>query len=133
MVRKLDVQTRARTQTINITAQVQEEVRAAGLQDGLCSVYVPHTTAGVFINEGADPSVMEDLEETFDRLVPWNGRYRHSEGNAAAHVKATLVGESVTVLVENGKLQLGTWQAIFFAEFDGPRRRTVWVGTLPAS
>lgn len=129
-MRTMEIRTKARTQMINITARVQEEVRTAGLEEGLCCVYVPHTTAGVFINEGADPSVMQDLEETFDRLVPWNAGYRHSEGNAAAHVKATMVGESVTVIVQNGELRLGTWQAIFFAEFDGPRRRTVWIGTV---
>lgn len=129
-MRTMEIRTKARTQMINITARVQEEVRTAGLEEGLCCIYVPHTTAGVFINEGADPSVMQDLEETFDRLVPWNAGYRHTEGNAAAHVKATMVGESVTVIVQNGELRLGTWQAIFFAEFDGPRRRTVWIGTV---
>ena len=132
-MRTIEIHTRAHTQMINITARVQDEVRAAGLTEGLCCVYVPHTTAGVFINEGADPSVMEDVRDTFDRLVPWNGSYRHTEGNAAAHVKATIVGESVTVIVRNGQLRLGTWQAIFFAEFDGPRHRTVWIGTVPAT
>lgn len=116
---------------VNITSRVQDEVRASDFADGLCSVVVPHTTAGVFINEGADPSVMEDLENTLERMVPWNGPYSHMEGNAAAHVKATLVGESVTVIVENGRLQLGQWQAIFFAEFDGPRRRHAWVKFIP--
>ena len=111
----------------------KDEIRKAGLVDGLCCVYVPHTTAGVFINEGADPSVMDDIEATYDRVVPWNGAYRHSEGNAAAHVKATMVGESVTVLVEDGRLGLGTWQAIFFAEFVGPRRRNVWIKTIRAN
>ncbi|MFH1742596.1 MAG: secondary thiamine-phosphate synthase enzyme YjbQ [bacterium] len=132
-MKTLKIRTNARTQMVNITSQVQNEVQAMGLADGFCCVYVPHTTAGVFINEGADPSVMEDMENALDRLVPWNGPYRHSEGNAAAHVKATLVGESVTVIVQNGRLQLGTWQAVFFAEFDGPRSRTVWIHAVPGS
>ena len=112
---------------------VQKAIDESGVKDGLCCVYVPHTTAGVFINEGADPSVMDDLESTLDRIVPWNGPYSHSEGNAAAHVKATMVGESVTVIVEGGRLKLGTWQAVFFAEFDGPRRRTVWIKIIPVT
>lgn len=132
-MRTIEIHTKTRTQMLNITTRVQNEVRAAALTEGLCCVYVPHTTAGVFINEGADPSVMEDLKETFDRLVPWNAAYSHAEGNAAAHIKATMVGESVTVMVQNGSLRLGTWQAIFFAEFDGPRRRSVWIGTVPTT
>ena len=132
-MKSIKVRTNSRNQMVNITNQVQDEVRASDMQSGLCCVYVPHTTAGVFINEGADPSVMEDMENILDGLVPWSGPYRHGEGNSAAHVKATLVGESVTVIVEDGRLQLGTWQAIFFAEFDGPRSRTVWITTIPSS
>ncbi|HPA47127.1 MAG TPA: secondary thiamine-phosphate synthase enzyme YjbQ [bacterium] len=129
-MRRIQVSTQSRSQMVNITGQVQREVQASGISEGICVVYVPHTTAGVFINEGADPSVMEDMENTLERMVPWNGPYRHGEGNAAAHVKATLVGESVTVIVEDARLQLGTWQAIFFAEFDGPRSRSVWVRVI---
>jgi len=129
-VKTIQIPTKARTQMVNITLRIQDEVRAAGFTNGLCCVYVPHTTAGVFINEGADPSVMEDMENTLDRMVPWNGPYSHTEGNAAAHIKATLVGESVTVIVEDGRLRLGQWQAIFFAEFDGPRRRNLWIDLI---
>lgn len=132
-MKTIQIPTKARTQMVNITSRVQDEVRASDFADGLCCVVVPHTTAGVFINEGADPSVMEDLENTLERMVPWNDSYSHMEGNAAAHVKATFVGESVTVIVENGRLQLGQWQAIFFAEFDGPRRRHAWVKLVPGS
>ncbi len=131
-MRTIEISTRKRTQLINITSRVQEAIRETGLRQGLCCVYVPHTTAAVLINEGADPSVMDDLEETLERMVPWDAPYRHTEGNAAAHVKASIIGESVTVLVRDGRLCLGTWQAIFFAEFDGPRRRSVWIGTVPA-
>ena len=92
-------------------------------------MFVPHTTAGVTINENADPDVVRDLTTALDRLVPWRGDYRHGEGNSAAHIKASLMGSSVRVLVSAGRLQLGTWQGVFFCEFDGPRQRTVWIGT----
>ena len=98
-----------------------------GLQHGVVTVFVPHTTAGVTINENADPDVTADLDTMLDRLVPWTGAYRHEEGNSAAHLKASLMGSSVRVILEDGRLQLGTWQAIYFCEFDGPRERTVWI------
>jgi secondary thiamine-phosphate synthase enzyme len=123
----LTVETRAQTELVDITAQVGRIVAESSVRSGLCLVYVPHTTAGVTINENADPSVRTDLLMVLNRLVPWTADYRHLEGNSPAHVKATLVGASQTIAVENGHLVLGTWQGIFFCEFDGPRRRTVHV------
>ncbi len=126
-----DVQTNNPVEMIDITARVAEAVRAAGLREGACVVYVPHTTAGVTINENADPDVARDLLAALDRIVPLRGPYRHREGNAAAHVKASLCGASATVFVREGALALGTWQSLFFCEFDGPRRRHLWVEILP--
>lgn len=121
----ISLQSRSRTEMIDITAQVQEALRASGLSEGSCLIFVPHTTAAVTINENADPTVREDILKVLNQIIPWDAGYRHLEGNSAAHVKATLVGASQTVGVEKGRLQLGTWQGIFFCEFDGPRRRTV--------
>ena len=112
---------------IDITASIQDAVEKAGMKDGLCLVFVPHTTAGITINENADPSVAADMQSALSRLVPAGAGYAHSEGNADAHVKASLMGSSVVVPVEKGELALGTWQGIFFCEFDGPRRRKVWI------
>jgi secondary thiamine-phosphate synthase enzyme len=124
---KLKVKTNARTELIDITAKVQDAVRKAGLGEGLCVIYVPHTTGAVTINESADPSVARDVLMVLNDIVPWEADYRHMEGNSPAHVKSSLVGASELVAVENGSLQLGTWQGIFFCEFDGPRTRTVHV------
>jgi len=121
------VETRSQTDFINIDRPVAEAVRAAGLVDGVVTVFIPHTTAGVTINENADPDVLADMEQVLDRVVPWSNGYRHSEGNTAAHVKASMMGSSVQVIVENGQLRLGTWQSLFLCEFDGPRTRQVWV------
>ncbi len=121
------VRTRSRSQMVNITSEVQEAVRESGVQDGVCIVFVPHTTAGVTVNEGADPSVCTDIEDTLSKAFPKSPHYRHAEGNADSHIKTTLVGPSATILVEGGQICLGTWQAIFFCEYDGPRSRKVWV------
>ncbi len=112
---------------VDITSEVQEVVSASGVKDGICYIYVPHTTGGVTINEGADPSVMTDINNTLTRLVPPDAGYAHMEGNSDSHVKSTLVGPNTFVFVEEGKLRLGTWQSIFFCEFDGPRTRKVLV------
>lgn len=112
---------------MDITREVENAVHDSGVSRGVCYVYVPHTTAGVAINEHADPDVAHDLEGIFDRLIPHKGPYSHSEGNTDSHMKAILTGTSQTVLVENGALALGAWQGIFLCEFDGPRQRTVWV------
>jgi secondary thiamine-phosphate synthase enzyme len=127
---EFSVRTHSRTQLVDITREVAEAVAAAGLERGAALVYIPHTTAGVTINENADPDVCLDMEGALDRLVPWDGPYSHGEGNSAAHVKSTLVGSSVTVPVEGGALVLGTWQGIYFSEFDGPRTRKVQVQLL---
>jgi len=125
---QISINTTRRSQMIDITAPVREAVKKAGLEDGLCLVFVPHTTAGITINENADPDVAADMQAVLSRLVPAQAGYAHTEGNADAHVKASLLGSSVAVPVENGDLALGTWQGIFFCEFDGPRRRKAWVG-----
>lgn len=127
MKREFSLSTRSRTGSYDITAQVRQAVRESGVQQGCCVVFVPHTTAGVCLNEHADPAVMQDFIAALDKLVPFEGGYRHTEGNSAAHIKSILVGSSVTVPVEDGDLALGTWQGLFFCEFDGPRRRRVWV------
>jgi secondary thiamine-phosphate synthase enzyme len=126
-MKKFSIQTEARTQFVNISALVQQAVSELGLQDGMVTVFVPHTTAAVTINENADPDVLRDLRHVFDKLVPWEDGYRHREGNSAAHAKSSLVGVSEQVIVQQGRLCLGTWQSVFFCEFDGPRNRTCWV------
>lgn len=127
MIQRLSVRTSSRTQFVDITDQVQDAVKSSGVSDGICTVFVPHTTAGVTINENADPDVTADIIDTLNKLVPESAHYRHAEGNADSHVKASMMGFSVNVLVENGRLVLGTWQAIYFTEFDGPRTRQVYV------
>ncbi len=121
------VETPSREAFVAITDQVAAAVRDAGLNDGVCVVYIPHTTAGVTINEGADPDVVRDMLMAFQHIVPDDLPYRHFEGNSTAHIKTAMVGTSATVLVREGKLQLGTWQTIYLCEFDGPRRRKVWL------
>jgi len=127
MIQKIAVPTRQHSQMVDITDEVQRAVGESQVEEGIALVFCPHTTAGLTINENADPSVCADILETLEKVVPWRGAYRHTEGNAAAHVKSTLVGHSVTVLVEGGRLILGTWQGIFLCEFDGPRTRRVFV------
>lgn len=126
----LEVRSGKRADAIDITDRVEQIVRESGIQTGLCQIYVPHTTAGVFINENADPDALSDILDTLEALVPWENGYRHAEGNAAAHIKASLVGTSQLVPVRNGRLALGRWQGIFFADFDGPRERHFQVTIL---
>jgi len=121
------VETKRRTQLVTITAQVALAVWVLGRRDGVATVFVPHTTAGVTINENADPDVAADLEKAMERLVPQEAGYAHAEGNSAAHLRASLMGSSVSVPVVDGRPHLGTWQGVFLCEFDGPRTRTVWV------
>ena len=125
-----EISTSKRCELVDLTPRVQKAVGEAGLQVGTVTVFCPHTTAAITINENADPDVRTDLLMALGRAVPDQG-FRHAEGNSDAHVKASLVGPSVTVLVEGGRLKLGTWQSIFFCEFDGPRQRKVWVQTMP--
>jgi len=127
MIAQLEISTKSRAELVDITAEVQRVVGERGLQSGICFVFVPHTTAGVIVNENWDPTVPEDILMELDKIVPWNDNYRHAEGNAAAHIKASMVGSCQMIPVEGGRLVLGTWQGIFLAEFDGPRRRRVLV------
>ena len=119
------VQTESRSQFVDITDRVSSCVKQSGIEEGICSVYVPHTTAAVTINENADPSVKADIQMEMDKVIPLRDNYSHAEGNSAAHIKSSLIGESVCVPISEGKLALGTWQGIFFCEFDGPRTRRV--------
>lgn len=125
MLKTINVQSKSRNEFIDITDQVRQAVAKSGIKEGVCHMYVPHTTAGVTINEGADPSVKRDILTTLERLVPRNGDYRHSEGNSDAHIKTALVGTSASCFIEEGNLVLGTWQSVFFCEFDGPRSRRI--------
>lgn len=122
---EFSIRSSGRSQMIDITPQVRRKLSGDGIRDGLCVVYVPHTTAGVTVNEGADPSVCEDILAALGKLIPEDAGYRHTEGNSDSHLKTSLVGNSATLIVENGSLVLGTWQRIFFCEFDGPRTRRV--------
>jgi secondary thiamine-phosphate synthase enzyme len=126
----LSVKTSTRTELIDITSQIAKQVKKSGIRDGLCMLYVPHTTGAVTINESADPSVRGDIMMVLNQIVPWEANYKHLEGNSPAHVKATLVGASELLAIENGALVLGTWQGIFFCEFDGPRTRKIHVRIL---
>ncbi len=126
-MQSLSIRTQKHTQLLDITRAVQSALSKDGIKNGIATLFVPHTTAGVTINENADPDVVSDLISALEKAVPWQAQYKHSEGNAAAHVKASLVGSSLQVIIENGMLRLGTWQAIYFCEFDGPRSRDVWI------
>lgn len=129
-MKTLKLQTTSRVEMIDVTEQVRRVVRDSGVMSGLCFVFCPHTTGGVTLNENTDPDVRTDFDRALAAAVPRQGPYVHSEGNSDAHVKASLIGSSVTMLVENGKLVLGQWQAVYFCEFDGPRSRTLIVKVL---
>ncbi len=129
-MKEISLKTLSRVEMIDITASVQEAVRDEGVQSGVCLVYTPHTTAAITINENADPDVQRDMIAALDRAVPLSANYRHAEGNSAAHVKSSLVGASELVIIENGDLVLGTWQSVFFCEFDGPRTRKVFISMI---
>ena len=123
----LTVETRRRTELVDITAEVQRAVSESGVKDGIVVVFVPHTTAAVTVNENYDPSVAEDIDRWLTKVVPHDAPYAHTEGNADAHIKSAWVGPSQALIIEGGKVRLGTWQGIFLCEFDGPRRRQVWL------
>jgi len=127
MVKQLRVSTKSRTEMVDISPGVQRVVAESGIRSGLCVIYVPHTTAAVTINENSDPNVGRDILKELNAVVPFDDHYAHSEGNSAAHIKSSIIGVSKTVPVEDGRLLLGTWQALFFCEFDGPRERRVTV------
>ena len=126
-MKEIRVNTRNRTHLVDITKEISDVVRDSGVDAGVVTVFCPHTTGGLTLNENADPDVQTDIDKILDRVVPWTGGYKHGEGNSAAHVKASMMGSSVQVIVDGGKMQLGTWQAIYFCEFDGPRSRKVWI------
>jgi secondary thiamine-phosphate synthase enzyme len=130
-MRELKVKSRKRNEMIDITNDIQEMINKENLKEGHIIVYVPHTTAGITINEGADPSVQRDIIETLKKIIPEDGDYHHMEGNSDAHIKSSLIGSSITVLIENKRLVLGTWQHIFFYEGDGPRNRRVYIYIIP--
>lgn len=125
MLETIQIKTPDHTATVDITDLVSRAVRESGVKSGVCALYVPHTTAAIMVNEGADPSVMEDVLAALDRLAPWRAGYRHAEGNSAAHIKAILVGGAKHVIIDDSRLLLGTWERIFLCEFDGPRTRKV--------
>jgi secondary thiamine-phosphate synthase enzyme len=123
----INIKTNSRIEMVDITPSIQKEVSRSGIKEGVCIAYVPHTTAGITINEGADPSVCHDILAKLRDLAPSDAGYSHMEGNSDSHIKASLMGSSVSVIVEDGRLVLGTWQKIFFCEFDGPRSRKVLI------
>jgi secondary thiamine-phosphate synthase enzyme len=130
-IETLHLKTARRTEWVNITSELNRCVAASGVSNGYCHLYVPHTTAGITINEGDDPDVARDMEAAFDRMVPREAGYKHYEGNSDSHIKASLVACSQSVWIENGRLRLGRWQSIFFCEFDGPRNREVLLKIVP--
>ena len=127
MLKEITIKTNTQTQILDITAQAQKIVEESGITEGLCCVFIPHTTAGVTINENADPSVKQDILMELNRIIPFNDNYSHLEGNSAAHIKASIIGSSANIPVKNNNLLLGTWQGICFCEFDGPRTRKYYV------
>ncbi len=127
MMEELSISTHKKAEFIDITHLVQHAVEKSGLAEGTCFIYCPHTTAGLTINENADPAVANDILTALDSIAPQERGWTHAEGNAPAHIKASIIGSSVQVIVEGGKLRLGTWQGIFFCEFDGPRQRRIWL------
>lgn len=127
MVKVIPVHTHQRTEILDITSEVQKKVQESDQQEGVCCIFVPHTTAGVTINENTDASVKEDILQELQKVIPFEDHYHHLEGNSAAHIKSSLIGSSVMVIIEEGQLKLGTWQGICFCEFDGPRTRKVWI------
>jgi len=133
VIERITVITRGRERLEEVTSAVKEAIRRSGVGDGLCHLFVPHTTAGILVNENADPDVGRDILERLEALVPREGRYHHLEGNAYAHIKASIVGNSLTLPVMDGKLALGHWQGVFLAEFDGPRDRTLIVTVVPVA
>ncbi|MGW8321915.1 MAG: secondary thiamine-phosphate synthase enzyme YjbQ [Thermodesulfobacteriota bacterium] len=128
----INVKTSTRNELLDVTSEVQDYVSASGVREGLCFLFVPHTTGAVTINEGADPSVRKDIARYLEKLIPKNGNFSHAEGNSDAHIKTSLVGSSEILAIEDGRLVLGTWQAVFFCEFDGPRTRRLGIRIIPA-
>jgi len=124
---EITVKTSRKVEMIDITQEVNRRIKKTGTNEGICMIYCPHTTAGITINENADPNVVKDILDGLDRLIPDDRPYLHAEGNSPAHIKSSIVGCSKTIIIEGGRLSLGTWQSVFFCEFDGPRNRSVWI------
>jgi secondary thiamine-phosphate synthase enzyme len=131
LINRVDIKTNSRIEFQDITRKVRDIVGSSGVKSGICYVFVPHTTAGIIVNEHADPSVVEDIAAQLDKMVPQHGNYRHLEGNSPAHIKASMLGDSEMLFIEDGEIVLGTWQGIFFCEFDGPRNRHVFIKIIP--
>lgn len=127
MIETITINTSSQEEFIDITPRIEEKVRKSKILEGIVTVFVPHTTAAVTINENADPSVVEDIISSLDKIIPPGGNYSHAEGNSHAHIKSSLIGSSRQIIIQNGHLKLGTWQGIYFCEFDGPRNRQVWI------
>ena len=124
---ELEIKTSKQMEILDITPQINKALQENNIADGICFIYSPHTTCGLMINEHADPTVAQDIMETLNKLIPLNSNYHHLEGNSPAHIKTVLVGSSVHLIIENMQLRLGTWQGVFLCEYDGPRRRRVWI------
>lgn len=132
MIEEIDIATSSKIDAIDITSKIGEAVRKNKVKEGICRIFVPHTTAGILVNEHADPGVIDDIMAELGKLVPLNDNYSHTEGNSAAHIKSSIIGHSLEVFVEKSNLALGVWQGIFLCEFDGPRKRKVWVRVTPS-
>ncbi len=130
MLKEISIITHKKTEFIEITDLVQKVIKETKINNGVCSIYVPHTTAGITINENADRDVISDIQMELNKIVPLEDNYSHSEGNSSAHIKSSLIGNSVTVFIEDNNLKFGTWQGIFFCEFDGPRSRKIWIKVI---
>jgi len=130
MFYEISVSTPQKTALVDVTERIEEVVKESKIKNGICFIYVPHTTCGILINENYDPSVVRDILNTYERIVPQNLPYAHLEGNSPAHIKSTIVGVNTFVFIRDGKLKLGTWQGIFLAEFDGPRYRKLWIDII---
>lgn len=130
-MQKITIRTSKRKEMVDISAEIQRTLSKSSIKNGICVVFVPHTTCGITINENADISVKKDIISHFNKMVPENGNYQHSEGNSDAHIQSTISGHSLTLIVENGRIQIGTWQGIFLCEFDGPRTREIWLQPFP--
>jgi secondary thiamine-phosphate synthase enzyme len=130
MFKDLEIHTSSRTDFLDITGKIRDFIKTSDTKNGLCQIFIPHTTAAVTINENADPSVEKDILKELNKVIPFDDNYEHSEGNSAAHIKSSIIGPGITVIIRDGQLMLGTWQGIFFCEFDGPRRRKVWLKVI---
>lgn len=131
-MQRFSVQTKSRTDFMNLDALINQYIHEQDFINGILTIFIPHTTAGITINENADPDVPADMEKILNRMVPWENNYAHAEGNSAAHVKASMMGSSVTLLIEDKRMQQGTWQSVFLCEFDGPRSRQIWIKGIPS-